>query len=163
MLIKTPSWVGPCGCASDPAALSRWTIVVEVSERGEAQCNVYVCVEVGREEEGEDLFESRAMTAEREACVRHVCFAFTPRAQLCALSFSQNTGTQQTPSRLALRPTPQPEHRGPHIHIREGTLSVLRYALNSQDYAHVFDLGQTGCNSGCNLEDSGVICSADRL
>lgn len=113
---------------------------VEVSKRGRGtvQC---VCWGgwgggLGR------IFESRAMTAEGEACVRHVCFAFTPWAQLCALSFSQNTGTQQTPSRLALCPTPQQEQRGPHVHISKEIFLVLRYVLYSQDYAYALDLYQ---------------------
>lgn len=80
------------------------------------------------------------MTAEREACVRHVCFAFTPRAQLCALSFSQNTGTQQTPSLLALRPTPQSERWGVRVHICKETL--LSFVLYSPSYAYVLDLGR---------------------
>lgn len=91
-------------------SLSQWTEWKWAKGRGTVQC---VCVCRGGSWGGGRIFESRAMTAEGEACVRHVCFAFTPLAQLCALSFSQNTGTQQTPSRFALRPTPQPEHRGP--------------------------------------------------
>lgn len=85
------------------------------------------------------------MTAEREACVRHVCFAFTPLAQLCALSFSQNTGTQQTPSWLAFHPEPQPERGGPHVHKRFSFRIFTQEYY--EDYAYLLDLGpgsQTG-------------------
>lgn len=140
-LIEKPSWVSraavPRPWTADPQTL-RWGLQLWNSAqwtRAKAQCVVYACIELG-------LFESRAMTAEGEACVRHVCFAFSPWAQLCALSFSQNTGTQQTPSPLA-PPSSNPSARagGPPVHIVKEILSVLRYAVQSGlCYAYALDL-----------------------
>lgn len=129
--------LGPCnggvgGCSFEPVD------IVEVSKR---ERHSAMCIEVGREEGGESL---KAEPWQLRG--KHVWGMFVlhlpPERSCVHCPFSQNTGTQQTPSRFALRPTPQLEHRGPHVCICKKTLSVLRYALYSKDYAYALDLGR---------------------
>lgn len=67
-------------------------------QSGSEQVCVRVCVCVharrGGLIGGKRIFESRAMTAEGEACVRHVCFAFTPfGAAVCTVLFPEHGNT----------------------------------------------------------------------
>lgn len=76
-----------------------------------------VCVRRGGLIGGKRIFESRAMTAEGEACVRHVCFAFTPfGAAVCTVLFPEHRNTADV---LMVRPpsSPQSQPRAPHVYI----------------------------------------------
>lgn len=84
------------------------------------------------------------MTAEGEACVRHVCFAFTPLVQLCALSFfpeHRNTAD-------ALRPTLSQSTGAPRPHFAKETLSVLSPSLMITHVCWIWAGEKTRCRFG---------------
>lgn len=85
------------------------------------------------------------MTAEGEACVRHVCFAFTPLAQLCALSFfpeHRNTAD-------ALRPTPGQSAGAPTSpRCERDALSVLSPSLMITHVCWIWAGEKTRCRFG---------------
>lgn len=94
VLIKNTSWFG---CVTGPQAL-RARAAAEPGQSGSEWVCVCACVCVharrGGLIGGKRIFESRAMTAEGEACVRHVCFAFTPfGAAVCTVLFPEHGNT----------------------------------------------------------------------
>lgn len=83
------------------------------------------------------------MTAEGEACVRHVCFAFTPLVQLCALSFfpeHRNTAD-------ALRPTLSHSAGAPTSTFAKETLSFLSSSFAFTRVCWIWAAEKTRCRS----------------